>query len=175
MYRPHWLIALGTLILLATVVATGGPILPRAELSPEVYSLANLNTVRLVIKNVVPDLEEAGITAEVIREKWVPALEKAGLTVSEKGDAPKLKLVTIQATHPDCPECVSVTVHLSLEQPMHISRTGVDAVIPTYALVHTMMAPRTKLGMALDSFLPEFINYFARRIKTASAERSGEE
>jgi len=172
MNRHRSLIALGVLILMATIMARGGPILPRTDLSPEIYSLANLNTVRLVIKNVVPELEEARITAEVIQQQWVPALEQAGLKISESSDTPKLTLVTTQATHPDCPECVCVTMHLSLEQSVRISRTGDKAVIPTYSLIHTIMAPRAKLGLAFDPFLPEFINYFTRRIKSATAERS---
>ncbi len=155
----------------AAWVCLAAPNLPKKSLvTDEIYSLGQLDKVKVELKVMSTLLTEEGLDEKAIEEDMANLLMAGGIDVVDKGDAiPTVSLVLLTNTDARFEDVVSVTHHISLEQPVLVRRLERDVVVPTYALVHGILVSKNRLVFDTRRPIPQIINHFLRRIDEANA------
>ena len=143
----------------ATLMAPGDSIVGK-PFSDEHLSLSGLKEVRLNIREMPKELEQAGLNAAEILERWTTMLQEAGLHVVDDPEAPMLSLLTLGGLDPIRDDILIFVFLLELNQRVRIERLKEFLVVPTYTKLFIGVEPLDRAEQVVVEGLEEEINHF---------------
>lgn len=132
--------------LICMVIAAGSyaagvyaaPVRPkRAKLPPMTQSLALIDEVQIRVVNVPADMQDVGVTENLVKEKIGDLLKEGGVRVvepSEKPDAPEVNFLAVAVREPKVGDALSYIYVLSLHQPVTIKGMEEELNLPTWMI-----------------------------------------
>lgn len=153
-----------------TWVCFAGPALPvKSMVTDEIYSLGRLEKVKVKVKVLSKLSELDALDLKQIKKQMTDRLIEGNINVIDEGNqVPTVSLVIMANTDIRFDGITSVTYHISLEQVVLIRRLEREVVVPTYALVHGILASDSRLLFDLRMPIPQIFNHFLRRVAEAN-------
>ena len=166
-----WTILVVAVAGVAAWVCVAAQVLPdKAVITEEIYSLGRIDKVKVKVTSRSPFLDAEGLKTEDIERDIENMLLEGGLDIVKAGDeVPTVTLVILTNKDVRFEGVVSVTHHLSVEQPVLIRRLEHDVVVPTYALVHGLFVSEHRPLFDARKPIPKIINHFLNRLAVANA------
>ena len=145
-----------------TVGALAAPmLLDEQGLPDDAMSLAGLEKLSVEIEPFPGSLTDKGLTADLIRKRWIKQLEQAGFDVVEGGRHPRLWLKIRVGTYPDVPDAHAFVAEMKLFQPVRIERLDRTLHVSTYTTGTLGLSPgrdlRGDVERTLDNRIRKFI------------------
>ncbi len=160
---------MAAVVALIGLAAWAAPIVPeRRELAAQTQSLAQLKRLNLVVRELPPEMRDAGMTAERIEEIWRPRLTDAGFELTDDENAPMLELRTIVILESTVPDAIAINPYMLLHQNVKLNRTGADLTLPTYARVMVGMEKKQNIVEPTEAALRELLETFLREFQAAN-------
>ena len=153
-----------------TWVCFAGPALPvRPLVTDEIYSLGHLEKVKVEVEVLSKLSELDSLDLQQIKMEITDRLVDGNINVVDEGDhVPTVSLVIMANTDRRFEGVTSVTYHISLEQVALIRRLEREVVVPTYALVHGILASDKRLLFDLRIPIAHIVNHFLGRVAEAN-------
>ena len=169
--------AVALIVLAGLVVGIGlaGPVLlDEQKLPDDAMSLAGLEKLTVDIEPFPGSLTEKGLSADLIRNRWIKQLEKADFKIVEGRDHPRLWLKVRAGSEPTVPGGYAFAVELKLFQPVRIERLDRTLNVSTYTTGALGMVPTKDLRRDVDRALDKRIRRFIELVKQATIQAEGE-
>lgn len=158
-----------------SLVCLAAPLLPKRKiLTNEIYSLAQIDTMKVSCETKSALLKAQGLKIPEVQSQIEDLLAEGDLDIARKGDeVPTFNLLILTQTDLQFGGVVSVTYHVSIEQPALIRRLEEEIVVPTYALVHSVLVNESELIRKVGRPIPALVNHVLKRLDAANTELAG--
>ena len=158
-----------------TVGALAGPVLfDEPKMPDDAMSLAGIEKLAVEVKPFPGSLVELGITADLIRDRWIKRLKEADFEIVEGRDQPRLWLEMRVGGDPDLGEAYAFIARIRFIQPVRIDRLDRTLSVPTYVTGAYGMLPPDRLRSEITRTLDERINTFISKVRDATQYVEGE-
>ncbi len=159
------------LVGLLTLLAWATPILPeRGRLHDLVRSIKGIKQIGVKIDPLPELLEDAGVSAQRIRTRWVERLTEMGLVISGDEGHPQLRLTISATTDAAVPDGVAFNPYLTLEQRVRLPRLDYEFVTPTYVNVMVALETKENLARSVNRIVDRMLDGFIQNRERAEAE-----
>ena len=158
-----------------TVGALAGPMLfDEKKMPDDEMSLAGIEKLAVDVQPFPGSLEELGIKADFIRDRWIKRLKEADFEIVEGRDQPRIWLEMRAGSDPELGEAYAFIARIRFIQPAHIERLDRTLNVPTYVTGAYGLLPPDRLNSEITRVMDERINAFISKVKDATQYVEGE-